>query len=323
MKNFFRLVIFCAVTISFLPFTILNKEINMQGISSQVTSTTSDIPAENIDTVSVFRSNTQETVEVDFFEYVCGSVAAEMPLSYHEEALKAQAVACYTNALRLKKESEKSYHISDDSSVHQGYLNQEQRQEKWGEEYEKYEAKLESIVKSVEGQALYYENELCIAAFHAICSGKTESAETIWGEKVPYLVSVKSNGDNLSPQYSTELVFDKEDFSKYAEKIEITDDINSLKNIIKTTKTSKSGTVLKATIKDKEFTGEEIRKAFGLRSLVFTVKTTKTAVTFNVTGYGHGVGMSQYGADFMARQGSSYEEILKHYYKGVEIKAVQ
>lgn len=323
MKNFFRLVIFCAVTISFLPFTILNKEINMQGISSQVTSTTSDITAENIDTVSVFRSNTQETVEVDFFEYVCGSVAAEMPLSYHEEALKAQAVACYTNALRLKKESEKSYHISDDSSVHQGYLNQEQRQEKWGEEYEKYEAKLESIVNSVEGQALYYENELCIAAFHAICSGKTESAETIWGEKVPYLVSVKSNGDNLSPQYSTELVFDKEDFSKYAEKIEITDDINSLKNIIKTTKTSKSGTVLKATIKDKEFTGEEIRKAFGLRSLVFTVKTTKTAVTFNVTGYGHGVGMSQYGADFMARQGSSYEEILKHYYKGVEIKAVQ
>ena len=320
MKNFFRLVMFCAVTISFLPFAILNKEINLQGISAQTPATTSATPQENIDTVSVFRSNTQETVEINFFEYVCGSVAAEMPLSYHEEALKAQAVACYTNALRLKKESEESYHISDDSSVHQGYLTQEQRQEKWGEDYEKYEAKLESIVKSVENQAIYYDDALCVAAFHAICSGKTESAENIWGQKVPYLISVKSNGDNLSPQYSTELVFDKEDFSKYAKKAGITEDVNSLKNIVKITKTSKAGTVLKATIKDKEFTGEEIRKAFGLRSPVFTVKTTKATVTFNVTGYGHGVGMSQYGADFMARQGSDYEEILKHYYKGVEIK---
>lgn len=320
MKNFFRLVMFCAVTISFLPFAILNKEINLQGISAQTPATTSATPQENIDTVSVFRSNTQETVEINFFEYVCGSVAAEMPLSYHEEALKAQAVACYTNALRLKKESEESYHISDDSSVHQGYLTQEQRQEKWGEDYEKYEAKLESIVKSVENQAIYYDDALCVAAFHAICSGKTESAENIWGQKVPYLISVKSNGDNLSPQYSTELVFDKEDFSKYAKKAGITEDVNSLKNIVKITKTSKAGTVLKASIKDKEFTGEEIRKAFGLRSPVFTVKTTKATVTFNVTGYGHGVGMSQYGADFMARQGSDYEEILKHYYKGVEIK---
>lgn len=320
MKNFFRLVMFCAVTISFLPFAILNKEINLQGISAQTPATTSATPQENIDTVSVFRSNAQETVEINFFEYVCGSVAAEMPLSYHEEALKAQAVACYTNALRLKKESEESYHISDDSSVHQGYLTQEQRQEKWGDDYEKYEAKLESIVKSVENQAIYYDDALCVAAFHAICSGKTESAENIWGQKVPYLISVKSNGDNLSPQYSTELVFDKEDFLKYSEKIGITENIESLKNIIKITKTSKAGTVLRATIKSKEFTGEEIRKAFGLRSSAFTVKTTKTAITFNVTGYGHGVGMSQYGADFMARQGSSYEEILKHYYKGVEIK---
>lgn len=320
MKNFFRLVMFCAVTIAFLPFAILNKEINMQGISVQTPATTSATPQENIDTVSVFRSNAKKTVEIKFFEYVCGSVAAEMPLSYHEEALKAQAVACYTNALRLKKESEESYHISDDSSVHQGYLTQEQRQEKWGGDYEKYEAKLESIVKSVENQAIYYNDALCVAAFHAICSGKTESAENIWGQKVPYLISVKSNGDNLSPQYSTELVFDKEDFLKYSEKIGITENVESLKNIIKITKTSKAGTVLKATIKNKEFTGEEIRKAFGLRSSAFTVKTTKTALTFNVTGYGHGVGMSQYGADFMARQGSSYEEILKHYYKGVEIK---
>lgn len=325
MKNFFRLVMFCAVAISFLPFAILNKEINLQDISAQSPATDSVTSPENTDanTISVFRSSTQETLEIDFFEYVCGSVAAEMPLSYHEEALKAQAIACYTNAMRLKNESKESYHISDDSGIHQGYLNQEQRQEKWGDDYKEYEAKLENIVKSVENQAIYYNNELCIAAFHAICSGKTESAENIWGQRVPYLVSIKSTGDKLSPQYSTELVLDKEDFSKYSKKIGITEDTDSLKDIIRITKASKSGTVLEATINNNNFTGEEIRKAFGLRSPVFTIKTTKSTITFNVIGYGHGVGMSQYGADFMARQGSTYEEILKHYYKGVEIKTIQ
>ena len=96
--------------------------------------------------------------------------------------------------------------------------------------------------------------------------------------------------------------------------------IKSLKDLIEIKETSKAGTVVEVSLNKESFTGDEIRKAFSLRSPVFAIKTTEKAVTFNVTGYGHGVGMSQYGADFMARQGSTYEEILKHYYKGVEIK---
>ena len=308
------------MVIIILPVAVLEDKINTDE-NTYVTQTSTTKPQESTNTLTVFRSVDKKNIEIDFFEYVCGSVAAEMPLSYHEEALKAQAVACYTNALRLKNQKNDDYDISDNSSVHQGYLNKEQREEKWGKDFDKYESKLEYIVKSVENMAIYYNDELCVAAFHAICSEKTENAKNIWKEEVPYLVSVKSIGDNLSPQYSSTIVFDKEDFKKSAEQLGINTDINSLKNIIKITKKSNANTVLEASINKEVFSGEEIRKAFQLRSPVFTVETTKNSVTFNVKGYGHGVGMSQYGADFMARQGSSYKEILMHYYTGVEIKS--
>lgn len=321
MKKFLSLILLSAIVIIILPVALLKENIS-PAESTFIPQTSTTQPTPNTNTLTVFRSVNQENVEIDFFEYVCGSVAAEMPLSYHNEALKAQAIACYTNALRLKNasESDTPYHISDDSSVHQGYLSRTQREEKWGKDFEKYEAKLESVVKSVENLALYYDNELCVAAFHAICSGKTESAENVWGEKVPYLASVKSSGDNLSPQYSSVVVFEKNEFIEIAKDLTNSKNIKKLKNLMEITEKSKSGTVLKVTIDKNTFTGDEIRKAFSLKSPVFTIEATEKTVTFNVVGYGHGVGMSQYGADFMARQGSSYEEILKHYYKGVEIK---
>ncbi|MEE1503269.1 MAG: stage II sporulation protein D [Acutalibacteraceae bacterium] len=321
MKKFLSLILLSAVIIIISPVAILKESITLKE-SASITQTSTTEPIKNENTLTVFRSIEQETVEIDFFEYVCGSVAAEMPLSYHEEALKAQAIACYTNALRLKSSADTSstYHISDNSSIHQGYLNEDQRKEKWGEDFEKYENKLRSIVKSVENIAIYYNDEPCVAAFHAICSGKTESAENIWGEKVPYLVSVKSSGDNLSPQYSSVVVFEKEELTEIAKALTDAKNIKTMKNIIEIKEKSKSGTVLKVTFNKKDFTGEDIRKAFSLKSPAFTVEIAEKTVTFKVTGYGHGVGMSQYGADFMARQGSTYEEILKHYYKGIEIK---
>ncbi len=320
MKNFLRLILFCALAIGLLPLTMLKKQLDFKNSLPETVTESQPEMTTNTDTVDVFRSDYQETVNIDFFEYVCGSVAAEMPLSYHEEALKAQAIACYTNALRLKEEDDESYDITDDSSLHQGYLTEQERKVKWGEDFEKYENKLKNIVTQVENQALYYDNQLCIAAFHAICSGKTETAENLWGYAVPYLISVKSPGDNLSPQYSSVVAFQKNEFISCTKKLDSDIQVKTLKNVIKITEKSKSGTVLKATINGKEFSGEDIRKAFSLRSSAFTVKSTKNSITFNVTGYGHGVGMSQYGADFMARQGSNYEEILKHYYKGVEIR---
>ena len=321
MKKFLTLIMLSAIVSVVLPVTLLKENLAVTETPFTTEKSITE-PVTNEDTITVFRSVNQDNLEINFFEYVCGSVAAEMPLSYHEEALKAQAIVCYTNALRLKNSTKdnKAYHITDDSSVHQGYLSKDQREEKWGDDFEKYENKLKSIVKSVEKLAVYYNDEPCIAAFHAISPGKTECAENIWGEEVPYLTSVKSIGDNLSPHYSSVVTFEKEEFIKIAQNLTKNKNIKSLKNIIKITEKSKAGTVLKATINKQAFTGDEIRKAFSLKSAVFSIEATEKAITFNVTGYGHGVGMSQYGADFMARQGSTYEEILKHYYEGVEIK---
>ena len=325
MKKYVILIILAAISCVCVPTAIIKEPASPLTTEEQTTSTEATIKTNDTDTISVFRTMGNETVNMSLFEYVCGSVAAEMPLAYHEEALKAQAVACYTNALRLKKSKNNSEEgdISDDIGIHQGYIDETQRREKWGNDFEKYETKLQKLVKDVENEALYYDNELCVAAFHAISCGKTEAAENIWGTDVPYLKSVKSEGDKLSPQYATTLSFNKEDFIKCAKNLDIEkNDIKKLKNSIKINEKSPSGTVLQATLCGKSFTGEQIRKAFSLRSPVFTIKTTADTVTFNVSGYGHGVGLSQYGADYLARQGNTYKEILEHYYTGAKVKII-
>ncbi len=326
MKKYFLLVIFTAFAILCVPLAMNSDSIASHNKKTTPTTpketlSVSDKTDENVETIAVFRTSESKTVDMTMFEYVCGSVAAEMPLVYHEEALKAQAVACYTNALRLKnsEKSSTSGNISDDTTVHQGYIDEQQRREKWGDDFDKYEAKLKKAVKAVENQALYYSGELCVAAFYAISSGTTENAENIWGTPVDYLKSVDSAGDKLSPQYASTVTLTKDDFIKHGKALGI-NDISSLKNAVKITKKSDVGTVLSVTVCGEKYSGEELRSVFSLRSPVFTVKTDESSVTFSVKGYGHGVGLSQYGADYLARQGQSYTEILHHYYTGVDIK---
>lgn len=325
MKNYLILILFCAISILFIPLALMDKvDSSMYNTTTLPVNESISEPNSNEkeETISVFRSVSKKAEEITLFEYVCGSVAAEMPLAYNEEAIKAQAVACYTNALRQMNinNDESAGDISDDTSVHQGYIDESQRKEKWGDSFEKHEEKLKNAVKAVEGEALYYNGELCVAAFCAISNGKTENAKNLWGTAVPYLVSVDSKGDKLSPSYASTVSYTKEEFLKIVNasgaKAESTDDLTKA---IKITKSSDIGTVLKAEINGKAFTGEELRKLFSLRSPTFTVKATKNTVTFNVSGYGHGIGMSQYGANYYAEEGYNYKEILEHYYKGVEI----
>lgn len=328
MKNYLISIIFIFISLIITPVAVLNTNIStfQRPDTETIESNENTVPntEKNEEVITVFLSETDKTLTVSEFEYVCGSVAAEMPLTYHEEALKAQAVACYTNSIRLKNSADKSSingaDISDDTSVHQGYLSKEERKEKWGESYQKYESKLETVVNEVLGEYLTYNNDYCVAAFSAICTGTTESAENVWGNKIPYLVSVKSSGDTLSPAYSSTNTFTKSQFISIMKDLGVS--INSktdISSVIGKAKTSKAGTVLKIEINKKELTGMQIREAFSLKSAAFKVTATENEVTFKVNGYGHGVGMSQYGADYMARQGSTYDEILKHYYKGAEI----
>lgn len=329
MKHFLILILASAVIMLILPVAALkefapstDKSTNSHIISTTENTVNDDNQQQKDDTITVFLSSQNQNVEMDMFEYICGSVAAEMPLAYHEEALKAQAVTCYTNALRLKLNSEKTNNadISDNTAIHQGYINEAERKAKWGNDFEKYESKLKNVVNSVENQAIYYNEQLIVAAFFAISCGKTESSGNLWSESVPYLTSVESQGDCLSPQYATSVSFSLDEFVSKMKNTKAEFNINSLTNAVAITKTSPTGTVLKAEINGNSYTGEEIRSIFSLRSPVFTITSTDSSITFNVLGYGHGIGMSQYGADYFARQGYTYKDILMHYYTGVVVK---
>lgn len=327
MKNCIILTSLAFLILTALPLGLLRaapKETSDESLAAEETleSAKNDEAA-----INVFLSGDKKTVSLSLFEYTCGSVAAEMPITYEDEALKAQAVACITNALRLKDTGGfdvDGADISDDTSTHQGYMSLNERKEKWGDSFEKYEEKLEKAVKLVEGKALYYDGKLCIAAFCAISTGTTETAENVWGSAVPYLVSVKSSGDALSPSYSVTAQYSLSQTKECLEKLGLkTDGLNDLSDIFSDIKKSSAGTVLNIKAGEKEFTGEDLREAFSLKSAAFDVKCSNDSVTFTTYGYGHGVGMSQYGADSMAKRGFDYEEILKHYYKGAAVKEIK
>lgn len=191
-------------------------------------------------------------------------------------------------------------------------------QGKWGDKYETYEKKIEEAVKDVFGKTITYDGEIITAAFHAISCGQTFSAEEVWGKDVPYLKSVTSAGDKLSPDYSSTLTLTADEFKKLsparAQSSTATQKVDR--------RNQKDGQRIYFLRRDwwKEFTGAQVREKLGLRSACFEIKCTDDEFKITVHGYGHGVGMSQYGADYMARQGSDWQEIIKHYYTGVEIK---
>lgn len=272
------------------------------------------------DTISVFMSAEEKTEEMDMRDYIIGTVAAEMPASYESEALKAQALAAVTFAQYQKtagsSEELDGADISDDSSTHQGYMSVSQMQEKWGDAYETYYNKIAEAVDAVIDKVITYDGEPIMAAYHAISTGKTESAENMWGKAIPYLVSADSEGDKYSSRYSSTVTVSEEEM-KEALKDKKNADLDSG---IKINSTSDSGTVMSITVCGIEMTGAEVRTLFSLRSPSFTVESEDGEYTFCVKGYGHGVGMSQYGADWYAKQGYTYEEIIAHYYPGTSIE---
>lgn len=271
-------------------------------------------------TVSVLLTANGEVEKLDEREYIIGVLAAEEDMSFHEEALKAQAVACYTY-MRYKKNHDgiNGADVSDDSSTCQGYLDEKARKEKWKDKFDEYEKKAEKAVDSVLGETIIYEGEPILAVYHELNSGSTESAETVWGKDYPYLQSVESAGDRLSPDYSKTVVFSPSEFMENAIKIKDVSLTKDTEKWIGKFETAESGFVKKLTLGGTEISGTRFRDAFGLSSSNFTVDVTEEKVTVKTIGKGHMVGMSQYGADYMARNGSDYEEILEHYYKNIEI----
>ncbi len=257
--------------------------------------------------------------EVSTKDYIFGVVAAEMPALYHEEALKAQAVAAYTFACYKKTTNANGeYDISADPETAQCYISREEAYSRWGEKAQEYEKKIDNCISEVAGQWLSYDGAPIFAAYHAISAGSTNACRDVWGNDLPYLKSVDSAADELANGYLSEAVFTAE---QIAEKLEgIASATEEPQDYFSQIQTTDNGYVLQITYCGKQTTGAVICEALELRSSNFEVSFADGSFTFAVKGYGHGVGMSQTGADYMAKQGSSYEEILLHYYNGAVLQ---
>ena len=331
MKQYTVLCLIVAIILFISPFIALissqpEKEQAPENETNENISVTHRETANNSEddknTITVFMTESSEIMEMEMKDYIIGVVAAEVPASYETEAIKAQAIVAMTYAQYRKKHPDKSISadISDDSSKHQGYMSDDDMKEKWGDAYESYRTKIEDAVDSVTGSVILYENEPIMAAYHAISGGKTESAENIWGEDIPYLQSVDSEWDIYSSRYTSEVRLTADDVKKIMKTSEKADFDSPEEEWIEIKKTTDNGTVLEAMICGIDLTGIETRELFALRSPVFDVKYEDGEFIFTVSGYGHGVGMSQNGANCMAKEGKTAEEIIKHYYKGVTIE---
>jgi len=263
-------------------------------------------------------------------EYTLCAVSAEMPPTFSPAALQAQAVACYTYALRAKQDNAKSpdpalcgADFAADPSNWKGFVTQAQYIERYGEENgAAYWETLEQAVEPVLGYRMLYQDRPIVAAFHSISSGKTEEASNVWNGSAPYLVPVESPGDCYAPGYETAEIFEPQalvDAMVAAGLIEAEAVTDRPEYWFSPSALSPSGYVASIQFCGKPLSGVQVRNALGLRSASFSVEYLNESFLFRVCGYGHGVGLSQYGAEYMAKQGSDWREILQHYYTGIEI----
>ena len=260
----------------------------------------------------------EEIYDMPLEEYLLGVLAAEMPASFEYEALKAQAVAARTYTLYCAASGKHSdARVCTDFACCQAWKNEAQMQADWGESFEKYRDKLSRALKDTAGEYLAYQGEPVFSAFHSSSAGKTESCGAIWSE-LPYLVSVDSPEDEGDvPGYISRLELSPLDFRDTLLHAAPEADFSGEEYTwIGETVYEESGRVDSVLLGNHLFSGTELRQLFALRSTAFTLEYTGQSFLFTVTGYGHGVGMSQYGANVMAREGADYTAILAHYYPG-------
>ena len=276
-------------------------------------------PAPQEDSFTLYDTATGETFTVTAEEFLPAALACEMDLSAPEEALKAQAVALYTfYSYQRAQNTGNEADFACDTANWLVYVPQSAMEERWGEDFASLYERLENVVGSVQGQVLTWEGEPICAAFFAISGGNTESAQQVWGQELPYLQSVASPGDAFVQGYLSTVSLTAEELRQAAANAwgEELDFSGPVEDWVTAVSTSPSGYVDSAQVGGKTVTGEELREAFGLRSACFQLRVVDEVFQFTVHGWGHGVGMSQAGAAYLASQGESYQEILAHYYPG-------
>lgn len=266
-------------------------------------------------TVNLLNESDGSIKNVNIEDYIIGVVAAEMPASFEPEALKAQAVAARTYAMYKKETRNLDYDLII-GTKDQAYQTNEELLKKWGVSFFKNYLKVRDAVLATEGEILTYNGQTINAFYFSMSNGYTENVESVFKSDLPYLKSVPSTWDNESiKNYEFTKTISKEDFCK---SLEIPCDNIKIENIQKTS----SNRVASLTINDKTFLGTKVRSLLGLRSTDFTIECLDNDIKITTKGYGHGVGMSQYGANGMAKENHNYKEILNYFYQNTEISKI-
>lgn len=317
----FVLLCFC------IPIIFTNNKI--KDVAKEIDNNAQIIPStydyKNYQIIKLLHSATNEIEEVNLDDYLYGVVSAEMPANFEKEALKAQAVVARTYTIyKIKTNSEKheGANICDNSACCQAWISKEDRLSKWEERVSKSNwDKIVEAVNSTQGKIITYQNEPINAFFHSNSGGMTETTANVWGGTgYPYLQAVQTSGEETYTQYHSEVTLTKQTFIDKIRQTHNNFEIDFTKeDCIKILEYTDGNRVKKVKIGNLELSGVEVRTILGLKSANFKVTIDGENIKFEVIGYGHGVGMSQTGADSMAKSGSNYEEIIKHFYTGVEI----
>ncbi len=258
------------------------------------------------------KENNIQNLNMD--EYLIGVLAAEMPASFHEEALKAQAVAARSYAIyKINHTSNNDYNVLTDVTD-QSYITIDEMKNKWQEDFEKYYEKIKNAVENTEDEVMFYNNEVIEAFYFSMSNGQTENALSVFQENLPYIQSVPSSWDNENiKNFTVTSEYLKTDFCS---KLSLN---NCDQIVIKDIEKSEGNRIEKIKINNQIFLGTTIRKLLSLRSTDFNIQQNNDKIIITTKGYGHGVGMSQYGANGMANEGYNYKEILNYFYKDISI----
>lgn len=281
--------------------------------------------------INVYMPEKNKTVTMGLEQYVKGVLAAEMPAEFEIEALKAQAIAARTYAVKQMPSfggkglaEHPGADVSADFRQGQAWLDEAKLTERWGKEnYQKYWKKISMAVDETRGQIAVYQDEPIQAVFHSTSGERTASAKEVWGVDYPYLASVPCTWDQKSPRYSDTKEFALTELEQRlgadAGVIPAAQGGGGLTDILGLTT---SGRVDKVRIGSKILSGIALREKLELRSANFTIERKADKVVFKTTGYGHGVGLCQYGANGMAKEGKDYRKILTYYYTGISLKNI-
>lgn len=303
-----------------------NDNLGQNNEESNKIEETSNYEYSKYGTINLLHGKTGEIEQVNLDEYLCNVVSAEMPADYELEALKAQAIVARTYTIfKILNKKHGNADICDDSTCCQAWISKDDRLARWEEsKRESNWQKICEAVNSTKGKIITYENKPINAFFHSNSGGITEVPVNVWGGTgYPYLQSVQTSGEDAYSQYSSEIVLTQDELlNKLKEKYnDITIDFSNVEDI-KIIEFTESSRVKTVKFGNHEISGAEARTVLGLRSTNFEILREGNNIKFSVKGYGHGVGMSQTGADAMAKQGSNANEIIMHFYTGVDIKDV-